>query len=282
MTDTTDKKKKLTYCEGCEHSKQNRAVGFCNKRYVTDGEKKYFLKLPKTGYCVARRGAMKTVTALCWDCKRTDCLWVRNGELPAGVLAQSETEAPHGYDRPLRRVFDCPEFEKAKMKAEAPKASQQQPYLNLREAVVRDGMNVYGAAMAKLYRDKTDTNAKLNKAEVERFFKSEWFEDLTGIENGGGIIAEVRKATKRMLAQAEKDLERAEAEMKAARERYEQAKEAERQAKAAGSDKQERTRLMRLRVQAGKDLKTAKNFVAENRQILKKGRPAKRYNVNRD
>lgn len=55
-------------------------------------------------------------------------------------------------------------------------------YQNLANAIILQAVNEYKVAIKKLKRHPKNKDAKLVKREVEGFFRSEWFKQLTDID----------------------------------------------------------------------------------------------------
>ena len=56
------------------------------------------------------------------------------------------------------------------------------PYENLANAIVITAAKDYRDALRSLTRNKNNNNAKRMKEEVERFFNSDWYSVLTGLD----------------------------------------------------------------------------------------------------
>ena len=66
------------------------------------------------------------------------------------------------------------------------------PYENLAIAIVKQAAKDYQSALRSLKRNKNNTSAKRMKEEVERFFNSDWYSDLTDL-NGAFLMRKIQE-----------------------------------------------------------------------------------------
>lgn len=66
------------------------------------------------------------------------------------------------------------------------------PYEDLANAIVLQAVKDYRAALQKLKANKNRYSAKRSKEEVERFFLSGWFSELTEL-NGAFLMRKIRE-----------------------------------------------------------------------------------------
>ena len=56
------------------------------------------------------------------------------------------------------------------------------PYENLANAIILQAVKDYRMALKCLKRNPRDNEAQRDKAEIERFFRSEWYSALTSVD----------------------------------------------------------------------------------------------------
>ena len=66
------------------------------------------------------------------------------------------------------------------------------PYEDLAIAIVKQAAKDYQDALQKLARNKNNENAKRMKEEVERFFTSDWYSELTDL-NGAFLMRKIQE-----------------------------------------------------------------------------------------
>lgn len=66
------------------------------------------------------------------------------------------------------------------------------PYENLANAIVLQAVKDYRSALRTLKRNKNSYSARRMKEEVERFFLSDWFSELTEL-NGAFLMRKIRE-----------------------------------------------------------------------------------------
>ncbi len=71
------------------------------------------------------------------------------------------------------------------------------PYENLANAIVLTAVHDYRDALKKLSRGRKNTDAETTKNECERFFRSQWYQELTSVD--GELL--IRKLNEEVNAQ---------------------------------------------------------------------------------
>lgn len=118
--------------------------------------------------------------ALCWTCKKCNdsCSWVSGGVLPKGAETIEVTTQKYA----AQRVTYCPDYTK-----DGEGKWNSDGYKALAGGIVHDALREYINALflLKIFvkRDSQKVReARHSKQSVERFFRSEWFEELTDLQ----------------------------------------------------------------------------------------------------
>lgn len=70
------------------------------------------------------------------------------------------------------------------------------PWRNLANAIIEQAAKDYMRTLRKLKKQPTSERAKLEKASIEKFFRSPWYEELTDVD-GERLIRMLQKEIKR-------------------------------------------------------------------------------------